>query len=118
MELKTHKAKRGSIVEYTSNKQLSGMDDFLDLIGNANYIEADRIIIYQKHLPEGFLDLKTRVAGDIFQKFSTYNQQLAIIGNFSNIKSKSLNDFIRESNRVGRIMFIDSLNSALENLDK
>lgn len=117
MELKVFKAKNGNIAEYISSAQLSGMSDFLDLIGNANYQEVYKIVIQQKHLPEGFLDLKTKVAGDIFQKFSTYNQKLAIVGDFSNIQSKSLNDFICESNRVGRIIFVSSLGEAIDKLD-
>lgn len=53
------------------------------------------------------------MAGEILQKFSTYNHKLAIVGDFSGIESKSLRDFIRESNRTGRILFVDNREDAL-----
>lgn len=50
------------------------------------------------------------------QKFSTYDFKLAIIGDFSKHKSKSMQDFIRESNKGNRIYFVDDLASALKKL--
>ncbi|MCK7528774.1 MAG: DUF4180 domain-containing protein [Ignavibacteriales bacterium] len=35
-----------------------------------------------------FFDLKTGIAGEILQKFSTYNVRLAILGDFQNIKAE------------------------------
>jgi ABC-type branched-subunit amino acid transport system substrate-binding protein len=83
-------------------------------MGNANYLGAEKIIIAKSNLPNNFLDLKTKVAGEILQKFSTYNQKLAIIGDFSSYESKSLNDFIRESNKVGRVLFISDKDEAIK----
>jgi len=44
--------------------------------------------------------------------------KLAVIGDFSGIKSKSLNDFIRESNNRGVIGFVSSVNEAIASLDQ
>ncbi|HUX96186.1 MAG TPA: DUF4180 domain-containing protein [Bacteroidales bacterium] len=55
-------------------------------------------------------------AGEISQKFSNYRMKLAIIGDFSETGSKSLNDFIRESNRGGTICFVKSLEEGLSML--
>ncbi|MCG8570426.1 MAG: DUF4180 domain-containing protein [Spirochaetes bacterium] len=38
---------------------------------------------------------------------------MAIIGDFSIYSSKSLKDFIYESNKTGQVIFVDSLESAL-----
>ncbi|MFZ2340826.1 MAG: DUF4180 domain-containing protein [Bacteroidales bacterium] len=65
-----------------------------------------------------FFDLKTKIAGDILQKFSNYRMKLAIIGDFSAIKSKSLRDFIRESNNAGTINFVGSMEEAMVKLNK
>jgi len=62
--------------------------------------------------------LKTGVAGEILQKFSTYNMQLAIVGDFSVFSSKSLKDFIYESNRTGKIVFVATTDEAIEKLSK
>jgi len=44
--------------------------------------------------------------------------KLAIVGDFTNIKSKSLGDFIRESNRGRTVNFVSSVEEAVEKLTK
>jgi len=46
------------------------------------------------------------------QKFSTYNGRLAIIGDFSKYDSKSLKDFIFESNKGRRVNFVGTTDEA------
>ena len=118
MELKLHDTVNGKIAELISEVVLTEVDDFLNLIGNANYQGIEKTIIHSYNLHPDFFDLKTKTAGEILQKFSTYNQRLAIVGDFSKIESNSLQDFIRESNRIGRIVFTNSLQKALKLLDK
>jgi hypothetical protein len=95
---------------------VSTVDDALDLLGNADYQGARRIVIHQSQLHPDFFELKSGLAGDILQKFSNYRMQLAIVGDFHNISSKSLRDFIYESNKQGRIFFVGTLQDALEKL--
>ena len=90
--------------------------DAIDLLGECDYMGARSIIISEKNLPPEFFDLKTGFAGEILQKFSTYSFRLAIIGDFSKYQSKSLQDFIRESNRGNRIFFLTDLETALNRL--
>ena len=44
--------------------------------------------------------------------------RLAIVGDFSGFKSKSLRDFIRESNSTGTINFVGTIDEALLKLDR
>jgi len=97
---------------------ISGLQDALDLMGEASYRESYKINLHKDQITDAFYDIKTGLAGEILQKFSTSNLQLAIIGDFSQITSKSLNDFIRESNRYGRINFVSTLEEAKEKLLK
>jgi hypothetical protein len=92
-------------------------DDILEIISDAGYHDATGLIIHDKSLNQDFFDLKTGLAGEILQKFSNYRMKLAIIGDFSAFKSKSLKDFIRESNKRGIISFVGSLDEALSRLD-
>jgi hypothetical protein len=62
--------------------------------------------------------LKTGIAGEILQKFSNYRVDLAIIGNLNNHQSKSMKDFIFESNKFGQINFVESKSEALDKLLK
>jgi hypothetical protein len=91
--------------------------DMLDIMADIGYNDCNAIIINDKSLHNDFFILKSGLAGEILQKFSNYKMRLAIIGDFSKYKSKSLNDFIRESNRMRTICFVDSLEEALSRLD-
>lgn len=90
--------------------------DAVDLLGESVLNNCNRIIIYEKNLHPDFFDLKTRLAGEILQKFSNYHVKLAIVGDFSRFTSKSLRDFIYESNKGNLIFFTDDLKNALKKL--
>ena len=66
----------------------------LDLMAEANYRGSGEIIVHEKNIAPAFFDLKSGLAGEILQKFSTYNVKLAIVGDFSKYSSKSLQNFI------------------------
>ena len=48
------------------------------------------------------------------QKFTLYGVQLTIIGEFEKYNSKSLNDFIYETNKQGQILFLSSEEEAIK----
>lgn len=115
MIIQSHKINNIEIAEVISDKILiQNPDDALDLIGNLYYQGFDKIIIYEKNLTPDFFDLKNKIAGEILQKVSNYRMKLTIIGNFSNLKNKSLNDFIYESNKGTQVNFKESLLELLQ----
>ena len=89
-------------------------EDGIDLLGNLYYQGYDKIIIYEKNITADFFDLKSGIAGEILQKFSTYRVQLAIVGDFTKYKSKSLNAFIYESNKGKHVSFVSSKSEAIK----
>ncbi|MGN8070738.1 DUF4180 domain-containing protein [Mucilaginibacter sp. SG564] len=97
---------------------INDAQDALDILANCAYQDANRIIVYQKDITEDFFELKTKLAGEVLQKFSNYNSKLAIVGDFSGYGSKSLRDFIYESNKVGRVSFVATKEEAIEALLK
>jgi hypothetical protein len=97
---------------------LKDSQDAVELMGNCTYNGTNKIILKEENIIVDFFNLKTGVAGEILQKFSTYNCQLAIIGEFSKFPGKSLKDFIFESNRTGRIFFVNSLEEARKSLSR
>lgn len=76
--------------------------------------EADTIAIPAKNLPDSFFDLSTRLAGEILQKLTLYNIRIIILGSFDKFNSKSLNDFIYESNKNGKVIFSQSLDDGVK----
>lgn len=86
----------------------STVQDMLDVMVGCSWDGAEIIVISESHLIPDFFELKSGIAGEMLQKFSNYRLNLGIIGDFSKYDSKSLRDFICESNRSGRIVFADS----------
>lgn len=119
MQIKSHTISNIKIAEIISDDEIiKTIEDGLDLLGNLYYQGFDKIVIYERNITANFFDLKTKMAGEILQKFSTYRVRLAIVGDFSKYQSKSLKDFIFESNKVGQIYFIPSLSEALDRFSK
>jgi Domain of unknown function (DUF4180) len=94
------------------------LQDALDMMAEVSYLNSHRIIVKEDQLTPEFFDLKSGLAGDILQKFSTYNVHLAIIGDFSKYRSRSLKDFIFESNKYGRINFLATFEEACAKLSR
>jgi hypothetical protein len=117
MHIRSHNINGITIAEVTSDQIIIRQtDDALDLMGNMYYQGFDRIIIHEKDITADFFDLKNKMAGEILQKFSNYRIRLAIVGDFSKFTSKSLGDFIYESNRGKQVHFAPSVGEALDAL--
>jgi hypothetical protein len=90
---------------------LAGEADANDLIGAAWGAEADLVVVPIERLGPGFLELKTRIAGLVVQKFVNYQLRLAIIGDVSPYvaRSQALAEYVRECDRGRAVWFLDSL---------
>lgn len=90
---------------------IQDIDSFFDLIYSAT---SDTIAVHSSHFPEHFFDLKTGFAGEIFQKITNYQKRFIIIGDYSNISSKSFKDLIYESNKNGKVIFVSAFEEAIQ----
>ncbi len=96
---------------------IADTQEALDLMASIRYLyDCHKMIIPKSGLTEGFFDLKTGIAGEILQKYTNYNVKLAIIGEFKSYQSKSLADFIRESNKGNQILFLPTIESGIDKL--
>jgi hypothetical protein len=88
-----------------------GEPDATDLIGEAYAADAAMVAIPVSRLAPGFLDLSTRIAGELLQKLINYHRRVALVGDVSATvaKSQPLADFVRESNRGRHVWFVDDL---------
>lgn len=115
MKTITHEVGDAKIVEITSDKILiNNLEEGLNLMAEYYYQGFDKIILHQKNITPLFFDLKTRLAGDLLQKFTQYNMRLAIVGDFSTYDSNSLQAFILESNKGRQVNFVARLEDALQ----
>lgn len=114
MKIETHHINNSKVAEVIAdNVVLSTPEEGLDLLGNLYYQGVDRIIIYEENIIPDFFDLTTRIAGEILQKFTQYQMPLVIVGDFSKFASKSLADFIFESNKGKQVNFVSDRLEAL-----
>ena len=96
---------------------ITDVQSALDLLATVRYqTDCDRVIIDKSAVSEDFFDLKTRLAGEILQKFVTYDMRIAVVGDFSIYTSKSLKDFIYESNKGNHVFFVQNEDEAIERL--
>ena len=115
MEIKIHTIDDRKIAEIISDDiVLQTVEDAIDLIGNMSYQGFDKLIIHEENMISDFFELKNKIAGNILQKFSQYSMPLAIIGDFEKYESKSLNDFIFESNKGNQINFVTTVEDGLK----
>jgi len=115
MEFIEHKTGKETIVEVKSDEIIvSSEQDALDIMANIGYLyDSSRIILHKGNLHDDFFELSSGLAGGILQKFSNYRVQLVVLGNFSQFASKSLKDFILESNKGHQVNFRSSISEVL-----
>jgi hypothetical protein len=115
MIIETHNINETKIAEVISEVNIiNKIEDGLDLLGNLYYQGFDKVVIYEKNITPDFFDLKSGIAGVILQKFSNYRIRLTIVGDFSKYNSKSLKDFIFESNKGRHINFVLTCSEAIK----
>lgn len=88
------------------------------LLVDLYYQHFDIIFFHEKNINPDFFELRSGMAGELLQKASNSGLWLAFIGKFENYSSKSLQDFIRESNRYGKILFMSSVDEAIRRFEK
>ncbi|PHN08217.1 DUF4180 domain-containing protein [Flavilitoribacter nigricans] len=100
----------------TTQYRIRNAQDAAELLVNSQYAGTNKVVLFAEQLVPEFFELRSGIAGEILQKFSTYNGYLAIIGDFSGYNSQSLQDFIYESNRQRRINFVATEDEAFQAL--
>ncbi|MET9320214.1 DUF4180 domain-containing protein [Streptomyces sp. NPDC003038] len=97
---------------------IGGDRDVTDLVGNAMYQGVQWVVIPTGRLDEAFFRLRTRVAGDIIQKFANYRVGLVVLGDITPYTqaSSALRDFVRECNRGRQTWFLADVEELRERL--
>ena len=101
-----------SLVDALENP-LRKAGDLLDVLMNA---PSDTVALASEDLDPSFFELRSGLAGDMLQKVSNYRKRLIILGDFSAVESGALQDFIRESNKQGQVVFASTLDEAIAKL--
>ena len=107
MNIREYRKKGVSVVEIIEDGVIiANTQNLLDIVSD---VSSKRIAVKRENISEDFYDLRTGLAGEILQKVSNYHLCIGIIGDFSDITSKSFRDFIYESNETRQIVFKSSI---------
>lgn len=89
-----------------------------DIIGQTYEADPDIIVVPVSRLAPSFLDLSTRVAGEVFQKMEQYGRRLVIKGDITTevAASTALHAFVYETNRRGHHLFVPDHESLIVRL--
>ncbi len=118
MQIYTVKENRVEIAVVNSSEVvITDLQSALDFMATVTHeTGCNRIILNKAAICKDFFNLKTRLAGEILQKFVNYNVKLAIIGDYSGYTSTSLENFIYESNNGKHIFFLADEEQAVAKL--
>ena len=86
--------------------------DILDLIAVCGENETQKVMLYEGNLSPDFFDLKTQLAGTVFQKFANYHLRGAGIISFGKVKSERFKELIVECNRGNLFRFFEDKETA------
>lgn len=113
MNIKIIETNKGNLshCHISENERINTVSDFLSTIMSCS---TSTIVLNKESITNDFYDLKTGIAGEFLQKVSNYNKRIIILGDFKSVKSKSLNDFIYESNINGSVIFSEDIEYAIK----
>jgi len=94
--------------------------DAMDILGEALHHGASWVVLPASRLDDAFFQLRTRVAGDIVQKFVNYRCGIAIVGDISGFTGHQFGpaDFVRECNRGTQAWFLPDIEDFHKQLDR
>jgi Domain of unknown function (DUF4180) len=100
--------------------KLQTYNDAVELIGKTFENHATLIVIPVECLNDEFFQLKTRIAGELIQKFVQYRRRLVIVGDISGFlaESSALRAFVNESNRGKEVWFLETLEDLNNRLER
>jgi hypothetical protein len=118
MDIKLIHTPGGDIaVIHSEDILIADVPSTLDLIATIGYEHgANRIAMNKSAVSEDFFKLSTGFAGEVVQKFVTYDCKLAIIGDFSLYTSKPLHDYMYECNNGNHLYFVSDEDEAVGKL--
>ena len=92
--------------------------DASDVLSEAFSADATVVVIPVERLDPAFFELRSGLAGGFFQKMQNYERRLVILGDISaqTATSKSLHDFVFETNGHGNHVFAPDRETMLARL--
>jgi hypothetical protein len=93
--------------------------DAVDIVGAALSERCALVVLPVERLGDAFFSLRTRIAGEVIQKFVNYERRLVILGDIARHleASGALRDFVRETNRGHQVWFVTDRSDLAKRLE-
>jgi Domain of unknown function (DUF4180) len=106
------------VLEYADGDKFHTDRDANTVIGDALGEQADTVVMPVACLSNDFFVLRTRLAGEIIQKFTNYRLRLVILGEITKHveASTALRDFVHEANQRTQLWFVPDRTALEERL--
>lgn len=94
-------------IECLADLVIASENDILDLIVFCGENDTHCVMFHQENLASDFFDLKTGLAGLLFQKLANYRLKAAVLVSLENIQNPRFKELIYECNRSQQIRFYE-----------
>lgn len=113
MDYRVRETEGGNYIELISaTEPLGAEQDALDLIALCWEHEVRAIVIHYAALSNDFFNLKTRVAGEMMQKFVNYGIKVAVVAPNEAFQEDRFKEMARETNKGNQVGVFDSIEAA------
>lgn len=100
-------------IEYPPGETIiEAEQDILDIIALAGENDTQRVLFHQENFSPDFFDLKTGLAGAVFQKCTNYSIKTAAVVDFDSIQGERFKELMSECNKGGQFCFYSDRSTA------
>lgn len=93
---------------------ISSEQDVLDLFADSYEYNTNLFLLYESNFHLDLFDLKTGLAGAVFQKFAVYRVKAAVVLDSGTEKNKRFEEYMNECNQGNQVRFFTGLKKAVE----
>ncbi|MBN1272390.1 MAG: DUF4180 domain-containing protein [Candidatus Aminicenantes bacterium] len=93
---------------------VSSERDIVDLFGLSYEHDTNRFLFYESNFPADLFNLKTGLAGAVFQKIAVYHARAAVVLDSGEKKNKRFEEFMYECNKQNQVRFFTDTDAAVE----
>jgi hypothetical protein len=97
-----------------SQSFISSERDVLELFADSYEYNTSLFLLYESNFHPDLFDLKTGLAGAVFQKFAVYHARAAVVLDLGEKKNKRFEEYMYESNQGNQVRYFTDREKAVD----
>ncbi|MBN2245028.1 MAG: DUF4180 domain-containing protein [Candidatus Aminicenantes bacterium] len=94
--------------------RISSEQDILDLFAESYEYNTNLFLLFESNFHPDLFDLKTGLAGAVFQKIAVYHSRAAVVLDSNEKKNKRFEEYMYECNQGNQVRFFSGREKAVE----